>query len=385
MKILSFAWCDYNTAVGNANRSFLEELSKKGHEIKVIAPYYFNQEENTFKIYFVKNEIKFKEKIELRLSKIIRYDFVDILYRINARLMANKILSTWCPDIIYSRSNPISTVWVGTDIASKYNLPHIASFSDPIPSPFYPKWIFDLRKKKIKMILKKLSAYSFICQEMLEWENSNCKIDKNTKGFILPNPINKKINIEKSGQQVISFIGHFYGKRKAENLIKGFDFLLRKFPNAQLWIVGTDVSKISPFLESNNLRNHVKILPYTNDVIQIMKESTVLVDVDFDCEKEKNVYISSKLIEYLRTNLPIVLLTTPNSPAESLLSKCSESAKIVYHKNILGIASALEWALNFFDTEKARIEREQLYKAYCMNTQINLLEDKLISMISNDK
>jgi hypothetical protein len=60
------------------------------------------------------------------------------------------------------------------------------------------------------------------------------------------------------------------------------------------------------------------LLDFQKDPSRIIEQAHVLID--FDANFKNDVFISSKLITYLNTNIPILSLTPRNSPSDNLLN-----------------------------------------------------------------
>jgi hypothetical protein len=101
-------------------------------------------------------------------------------------------------------------------------------------------------------------------------------------------------------------------------------------------------------------------LPYTKEPQSALAQADVLVDLDVSSPGD--VFTSGKLMTYLATDLPIIAITTKNSPTARLLADQRAGCWVVGHDS-LSIARAISEACNFTDREAISRERMCLRNA----------------------
>ena len=96
-----------------------------------------------------------------------------------------------------------------------------------------------------------------------------------------------------------------------------------------------------------------------------IRKSSVLIDIDADIAND--VFISSKLIQYLSYDRTILCISPENSPARKLLQNKTKTVIISGHKQD-DILSALVTAGKLSKTNTEYSEREQLLNLFDIET-----------------
>ncbi len=225
------------------------------------------------------------------------------------------------------------------------NKKHIVYSVDAVPAPL--GWSnLDLYYKRtislIKKYLSKVDAYIAPNLSILEYQKKLFDNSNTYLGYLIP-PISGEFqNFPDVNEDYEYFIytGSVYGLRKINNLLNAFINLVEIFPNAKLIFVGT---KFTNQLDEipDTVRKKIEIHPSVSDLSNYYCMATALIDIDADLEGD--IYISSKIINYLNTNRLIISETNLNSPSRVLFGHidsilfCEHDSTELYYAMIKSI------------------------------------------------
>lgn len=193
---------------------------------------------------------------------------------------------------------------------------------DAIPSPLgwsQNNLLFRQYKRFIAKRINKSDAIFSSNKQMLEYQLSIVN-EFNGFGGVVFTPIREHKPLmpgyTQKNKPVFLYTGGIYGPRKKEQLIEGFRLLLREVPAAKLIFVGTGDSAF--FGDARDLIDEESLIlhPYVADLNPFYKEATALIDINayFD----NDVFLSSKIVNYLPLGKPIVSITGNNSPSRNI-------------------------------------------------------------------
>lgn len=237
-----------------------------------------------------------------------------------AHLLKRKINLTFEPDDIIISF--VYGIYYWGIIAGKYikeisGCLHFCYMIDPIPSPL--GWMKNnlYRRQLIKFIRKQALYADYIAlsnQAMVDYEKTILG-DKHNYSILYTPSDTKKIIDYKSSNSTIRFLytGSFYGARHPVNFIKAFKRLVCEGYDIYADFVGTgDILKWVPEIDSETSKR-INVYPRTSNLDPFYKRASVLVDIDADLEDD--IFLSSKLINYLKIKRPILCVTNINSPS----------------------------------------------------------------------
>lgn len=266
-------------------------------------------------------------------------------------------------DIVISQvsNHHYSSIVAGKIAAKKYNLKHVIHSVDAIPAPGWPENKLYLLgvKKFLKNKFKKIDALFSSNESMLNYQLTTFNPDKEIVSGVIYNPseYNQKV-LSDSPKKCNNFVfaGKIYGKRKSLFLLAAFDKLLDEYPNSQLIFLGTwKSSKTFPDFSKRTV-DKIKILPFQTDITVYYEEATALIDIDADVKED--VFLSSKMVDYLPINRIIISETGINSPSRKLFKginsiiQCNHDSDEMY----LAMKKAIETknTMNFSDRNEVR-------------------------------
>lgn len=268
---------------------------------------------------------------------------------------------------------------LGNKLSLKYNKKWFIYSVDAIPAPI--RWTnnrcyYNRTVTFFNKYLKQCDAFFSSNSQMLDYQLNNISGFNGYKGVIYTpirsNSMASNSNITQG--PTILYTGNIYGPRKISAVLDGFRLLLNDYPKAKLIFVGAKRinGKIKNHLDLVNNGN-VVFHNYTSDLTIYYKTATVLLDINayFD----NDVFLSSKIINYLPFNKPIVSITGLGSPGRSIFT--DDSSIIHSTHDPKDIYAAFHKAISLKEVIKE--ERAKYIKMFEVQ---NCIKD-LVSTISN--
>lgn len=142
------------------------------------------------------------------------------------------------------------------------------------------------------------------------------------------------------------YTGGIYGLRKADYIFAGFQKLLEIYPNSKLQFIGTQfLPEIISSIRNGTLKK-IEILPFTRNLDPYYQNATALIDIDADIEND--VFLSSKIPNYLMINRIIISETGLNSPSRHLFKGIKSIFQCEHNSDQLYLA--MKQAIEMKDT-----------------------------------
>jgi glycosyltransferase involved in cell wall biosynthesis len=330
MKILIISEEISNSAAGRVFQSFVASLIKRPElQLFVIA----NQISKSLKSR-IDSEVLNKPKLSnFRFYKLLFTLFcfdVEGYSRVRkGKKVFRKISPTFNPDVILVFASGLSynSIDLGVKLSRKYNKPLAVHCVDPMPAPVGWGEHPALRNAIIKYAgkrLRKADFLSYINEKMLDYQQKLLQISDKTKTTVLLNPFQYLPNntTQNSAPKLkFLYIGSFYTKRKPDKLIESFVKFLAQNPEAELIFVG--VGNNSTVIDAAKKHKQINVHAWTDEPEKFMDEATVLIDMDADIPND--VFIGSKLNNYIMYNKPILSISPIGSPSRQLLKDCQNT------------------------------------------------------------
>jgi glycosyltransferase involved in cell wall biosynthesis len=153
--------------------------------------------------------------------------------------------------------------------------------------------------------------------------------------------------------------------RNPDHFFKAFKRLLAKYPNAQFVIVGIKkrFRNIEKILNEEELK-HITSAPHTLDLEPLFARAKVLVDIDADLEKDP--FLSSKIVTYLKVNRVILSETGKITPSREIFAGLNTVIQCDHNEDSLyeGMLRAIEVS----DSNPDFSERDKLIKEFSIET-----------------
>lgn len=286
------------------------------------------------------NSSELLSKVQKKVVGIEKKKFVDYVKR---NLDKFNILNY---DIVITRSEPFYLHEIGFYIKSRYpSIKWVASFGDPVfLNPYNSTSLIKCRVAK-KLELKYWSMCDLVThtnQTVIdEYAKHGFDIKKSMvleNPFVIFNPPMKRDNSAKL-PIVFGYIGSLYGKRKIDPVIKflsklNFDFSLQiiggvrntyyenRFGSLTKYLMKKDTEKIYKPIRDFNMLDKVELKPFMSKSdldLFINSHIDVLINIDAPIGT-KNIFLSSKIVEYLQYRKPILNFTIEGASVDFLKS-----------------------------------------------------------------
>ena len=218
---------------------------------------------------------------------------------------------------------------------------------DAIPPPkgwltdtFLTNGIYKLLKKKFL----KVDAFFSSNENMLAYQLQKFEFNSNLINGVIYTPGPKKIlnfSLEKIKYPVFLYTGGIYGPRKPSFLLNAFKELLKIYPNATLEFIGTTINEIHLKNFTKQERSQVIFHPFTKNLNSHYERSTALIDIDADLPND--VFLSSKITNYIFVNRIIISETGLNSPSRNIFNnipsiiQCNHNQNEIYRAFLMAI------------------------------------------------
>ena len=231
---------------------------------------------------------------------------------------------------IITTGPPHSTHLIGLNLKKQLNLKWIADFRDPWTDIFYVKSFYRLSfaKKKDKLFERKVlsNANAIITTTSENFQKDlQSKISINQNFFKIYNGYDsdlfKKIKKRKNKDFQIVFTGLLTENHPYKEFIQSFIKFLKKDPKVNVKIILAGLISEKILNEFNRISN-IEFHGYINhqDAVNLMIDGNILLNFMYKQEKNTTM-ISGKLIEYMATGNPVLMIGDKKSEASKLLSK----------------------------------------------------------------
>jgi len=233
-------------------------------------------------------------------------------------------------DLLLTYSTPVSDHVLGYLIKRKYpRLPWVAFFSDPyVVNPFIQLSRFE---KKINEYLEKtIIAHA----DSIIFVNDHTRLKTMeryhpsyfNKAIVIPHAFDETLyqkNQGKNDRLMIRHLGDFYGSRTPEPLLEALSLLSEEKVGSLDRIVIEFYGKQNKAVEDIISRYGLEdVVRYKGQVdylksLQLMSTSDVLLVID--SPSGENLFLTSKVIDYLGADIPILAITPECGPTAELM------------------------------------------------------------------
>lgn len=192
-----------------------------------------------------------------------------------------------------------------------------------------------------RMIGKFLSNADFLFsanEMMLNYQLSVFKPRKNIVTEVIYNPSDSTTSTTygatTENKNIFLYTGGIYQIRKADYVLAAFEQLLETYPDSCLFFVGTTLPSSVLSHISEKTRKQIHLLPFTRQLSEYYKKATALLDIDADIEND--VFLSSKIVNYIKIDRPIICETGHNSPSRKIFGntpsilQCGHNKEEIY-------------------------------------------------------
>lgn len=259
----------------------------------------------------------------------------EILWYPFALKKAKECMKNNSYDCIYTRSVPFTSHLIGLQLKRKFGLPWVAHFSDPwTDSPYVHYKKARTKIKNLdweKKVIEQADKLIFTSQETVELIMG--KYDKSLlkKAYVLPHSYDpesiRKTDYIKDEKKPcrISYVGNFYGKRTPEDLFKAIEIAMLKKPDLENLISFQFFGSMpSKYVSMINVKELSKLVTYHGEISyqesqNEMSKADALINID--APGDINVFLPSKIIEYLAFDKPIIALTPSKGTVNRIMNE----------------------------------------------------------------
>lgn len=309
-------------------------------------------------------------RLERRLRKLLGYNITEILWSRRTFKITRRLIKEGDYDAIisFAHGSNYASIILGKMLSEYVSKPWIVYSVDALPAPDFWGNNTIVREQKIKQIrrlLNQADALFMANPKMLKYELDVLGTFRGFSGVALtPCQLDyKESKNDLSQNKCVSFLyaGELYGPRNVESLIEGYRFFIKKHDESKLIFVGRDVqsllSKYNDLIDSGRMECY----EFTKELSTYYDRADVLLDINADIEND--VFLSSKVCNYLSFDKPILTISQEGSPVRFLMSGV-ESIVHSHHK-AEEICSAMQRAVAL--KGKHINDREELKRTFSPN------------------
>lgn len=265
------------------------------------------------------------------------------------------------PDVIYSRSNPLSSAIMAFKLKKKLGLPWMMHLSDPwVDSPAH---VFTPPEKEKHArwehrCFHAADRISFTSEKSLAFYQQKYPVLA-TRMVYLPNaydPANVKDEaIDFGGKLRLVYTGGLTTERSLSSLIEALNNIASQNPDMidrlEVLFAGPMDRASAQVVRENPFIKHLGPLSYT-EAQRLVRSAHMLLTIDMKVnEPAKAMFFPSKLLDYFLANRMIIALTDSESTTASVLQ--GVNARIVEQSDSHSLMRCLEEALAEFDRRNA--------------------------------
>jgi len=259
----------------------------------------------------------------------------------------------WRPDIVMSlvSASDYKSLIAGYQISTNLNIPFYIHATDPMPAPMHWGEKPVLRKaikNTIRKAFKKAGYISLSNDQMLQYQLSSLGLSMNEKTFVIHNPVpdlflqTPKGSLSKK-DHIFLYLGNTYTMRKPDALIKAFCNYASINTKAILKFVGNRNPNLDDYDIPGAVKSRIMCEQWNEEIGELIEEADVLVDLDINAVND--VFISSKLMQYIATDKVILSISSQNSPSFNFLDQVRDSVVFSNH-DINQITTSMQNASN---------------------------------------
>jgi hypothetical protein len=379
MKILILTLNVGRTAPGIVFERLIQGLIPK-HEIDIITADY----DPTIDLSGLKNiKILKKSYIHPRIYKLLISLFginpFDIYWaRKSMKYLKSKHNFKYDLIVSFISFHNYAALIAGAKLSKKYNCKFAVYSVDAIPAPKgWPEnyGYFKGVKRLVAKYLKKADAFFSANKQMLDYQLSTFQPSKKIVSDVIYIPSlgsKKEFPISKANSNNFVYTGGIYGARKVKYLLEGFEKLVKDYPDSYLIFVGARLNSDSFLNLDKKIVDRIKVYPFTKNLDSYYSNATALIDIDADIEND--VFLSSKIVNYIMINRVIISETGINSPSRKIF------------KNIESIIQCNHDSDQLYEAMKKSIkirkditfeDRNSVMKLFSVEHIVNRLENSL--------
>ena len=210
---------------------------------------------------------------------------------------------------------------------------------DAVPPPGWPE--HDGYRKGVERLVRRClglaDALTSTNKKMLEYQLKTFANKDTLLTNVVFNPTIGNARIFPGPDLVVNrflYTGKLYGVRKVEYVLEAFEKLLDEYPNSCLTFVEATVPLSVLSRMNRRTRTQLEFIPFRRNLDNYYSRSVALIDIDADIEDD--VFLSSKITNYILVNRRIISETGRNSPSRELfrgigsIIQCDHNSTQIY-------------------------------------------------------
>jgi len=275
---------------------------------------------------YVKKTIRIPfTKMDETIAKIRRKQPFDVLkhsdlFQSWSIKAADKVIRDFDYDVVVSFGSPMSVHLGALKIKQKTNVKWVACFSDPwSDNPFEKRSPAHQRKieRYEQQVIQNADCVFFNTQETIDLVMKKYDTALLDKTKILPHSYDPDLYPKKEAKKnekiTLRYIGHFYGNRSPEPLLKA----LQKLPSNLLKKIKIECyGSVQPHL-IDQYSDLVGTTVFFNDPVSYNDSLKLMSSADgllvIDAPADQSVFLPSKLVDYIGAQKPILGITPPGA------------------------------------------------------------------------
>lgn len=300
-----------------------------------------------------------------------------------SRSAAKVVASDYDVVIAFTASSQLTPVVCGKIIAKKLGCKFAIYSVDAIPAP--GGWNKrDVYRGRKRIVARNFSAADYVAssnRHMLEFQLTTFKHKPGLQTGVLltPSPDEQYLYVP-SDETIFLYTGTLYGLRNPEHFLKAFKRLLKVRPEAQFVLVGMkmDMRGMETILTPEE-REHVHISAHTNDLGPLFERAKVLVDIDAD--RDKDPFLSSKIVTYLKVNRVILCETGRDTASRELFAGYNTIVQCDHNEDSL--YSGMVRALALAESEQDYSERDAIIDKFSIESVTSIFRNDLARLCNS--
>lgn len=225
------------------------------------------------------------------------------------------------PDVVYARAWPDASLMAGYRIAEKHDLPLWIHLSDPFPTPGdedMPAY----RRADLQRVADRALGCTFTNEETIGYQREHLQFPHDDWAQVLrhvaPTP---KHLAPRPRRHRFYYIGTLNWKRNPEMLLKAFGLYRQKHPEATLTVAGPHHEPVKEKARALGVLDGIRFDRYRSDNREHMAEADVLVAIDNQVGPQ--LYTTTKIVEYLCVDRPLLHLARADGPDRAMTNQFS--------------------------------------------------------------
>lgn len=237
-------------------------------------------------------------------------------------------------DFVYARGNPLSSLLAGQGLARRLDVPFVAHFSDPIPSPWDEVGpVRSMVTRAVRRVVDSASWVTFSTPEGADYQGEALGRDLRRKSLVVRNIVpdwNIRWRLRTHQAFTLLYAGGFGGRRQPDSLGRGLVRAAETCGRAfRVRFVGTGVPAVGRIRGIVGTRISVEHVPRLPDLSREYEAADVVLSVDAD--DLKPVFLATKTTEALHAGRRVLIVTPPGSPAHRLFAGRWASVRVAPH------------------------------------------------------